>query len=228
MEIDSTFYAVPSPFRVKKWGVNTPAYFKFTAKVPKVITHEKAMFDCLRELEMFYSSMAPLKQKLLAFLIQLPPSIGFKSGFKVMKNFVGILDKRYRYAIEVRQPSWFNNEFYNFLRSEEICLVWNQLDVLRAPPVITTDFVYLRFIGDRSIQEHEFGKIQKDRTQEMAEWAAEMNKVVDGLSFSVVAQNNHYAGFGPASANIFRMLLGLPELQFSGEKSQSKLTEFGL
>lgn len=59
--------------------------------MPKVITHDKGMFDCLRELEMFYAAMAPLKQKALAFLIQLPPSIGFKSGFKVLQNFVGHL-----------------------------------------------------------------------------------------------------------------------------------------
>lgn len=100
----------------------------------------------------------------------------------------------------------------------------------RAPPIITTDFVYLRFIGDRSIPDHEFGKIQKDRTREMQEWVAELNKVVDTglLFFSVVAQNNHYAGFGPASVNIFRRLVGLPEVQFAGEKNQPKLAESGI
>ena len=228
VEIDSTFYSIPSPFRVKKWSVNTPAGFRFTAKMPKVITHEKAMSDSLRELELFYSALTPLKDKVLAFLIQLPPSISFKGGFRAMQNFVATLDKRYRYAIEVRQPSWFHEEFYQFLKKEEICLVWNQLDVISAPAVVTTDFVYLRFIGDRSIQDHEFGTIQKDRTQEMQNWATELNKVSASLSFSVVAQNNHYAGFGPASVNIFRRILGLPELQFAGEKAQSKLSEFGI
>jgi uncharacterized protein YecE (DUF72 family) len=88
VEVDSTFYSIPSPFRVKKWAVNTPANFKFTAKLPKVITHDKAMFDCLRELELFYSAMAPMNDKLLAFLILLPPSIGFKTGFRSLQNFV--------------------------------------------------------------------------------------------------------------------------------------------
>ena len=66
VEVDSTFYSIPSPFRVKKWAVNTPAHFKFTAKMPKIITHDKAMFDSLRELEMFYSALAPLKDKVLS------------------------------------------------------------------------------------------------------------------------------------------------------------------
>ena len=108
VEIDSTFYSIPSPFRVKKWAHATPANFRFSAKMPKVITHVKAMTDALRELELFYSAMMPLKDKLLALLIQLPPSISFKGGFKALQNFARILDPKFRYAIEVRHPSWFN------------------------------------------------------------------------------------------------------------------------
>ena len=99
-------------------------------------------------------------------------------------------------------------------------------DEVSTPPVVTTDFVYLRFIGDRSIQEHEFDKIQKDRAPEIEHWAAELNKAIDGLSFGIVAQNNHYAGFGPASANIFRKILDLLELHFASKKDQSKLDDF--
>ncbi len=104
VEINSTFYSIPSHFSVKKWGINTPVDFRFTAKMPKVITHEKAMSNALRELDYFYSAMAPLREKLLAFLIQLPSSISFKTGFHAMKGFVSVLDKRYRYSVEVRHP----------------------------------------------------------------------------------------------------------------------------
>ena len=41
----------------------------------------------------------------------------------------------------------------------------------RTPPIVTTDFLYIRFIGDRTIQEKDFGKIQKDRVLEMKKWA---------------------------------------------------------
>lgn len=227
VEVDSTFYSIPSLFRVRKWAANTPAGFRFTAKMPKAITHEKVFVNIDRELEYFYSSLSPLKEKTLCFLIQMPPYLSFKTGLRPLRNFVSILDRKYRYAVEARQVTWLNDEFYSFLKENNICLVWNQLDAIRVPPMVTTDFVYLRFIGDRSIQEHEFGKIQKDRTKEMEQWASELNKVIDGLSFGVVAQNNHYAGFGPGSVNIFRRILGLPELQFAGEKNQSRLTEFG-
>ena len=49
-------------------------------------------------------------------------------------------------------------------------MAWNQLDKIQSPPVVTSDFVYLRLIGDRSISEEEFGIIQKDRQQEMEYW----------------------------------------------------------
>jgi len=71
------------------------------------------------------------------------------------------LDLSFRYAIEVRYHSWFNELFYNFLKKKNYCLVWSQQDSLVTPPVVTTDFVYLRLIGDRSIDEGDFGKIKK-------------------------------------------------------------------
>jgi hypothetical protein len=46
-------------------------------------------------------------------------------------------------------------------------MVWSQLAGIRTPPIVTTDFLYIRFIGDRTIQEKDFGKIQKDRISEM-------------------------------------------------------------
>jgi uncharacterized protein YecE (DUF72 family) len=83
---------------------------------------------------------------------------------------------------------------------------------LETPPVVTTDFVYLRFIGDRSIDDKDFGKIQIDRVNEMQYWANEFIKLKNEVPKSgVVAANNHYAGFGAATANIFRKMIGLPE-----------------
>jgi uncharacterized protein YecE (DUF72 family) len=74
VEIDSSFYRTPNVFTVKSWFNKTPDNFKFTAKFPKVITHDKRLKDVSGELEYFFQSMLPLKEKTLALLIQLPPS----------------------------------------------------------------------------------------------------------------------------------------------------------
>lgn len=73
-------------------------------------------------------------------------------------------------------------------------------------------FFYLRLIGDRSIPESEFGEIQKDRLQEMQYWASELKMVQQdkALQTGIVATNNHYAGFGPGTTNIFKKMIGLP------------------
>ena len=57
-------------------------------------------------------------------------------------------------------------------------MAWSQLAELRTPPIVTTDFLYLRFIGDRTIHDEDFGKIQKDRVMEMKAWASKVKKVI--------------------------------------------------
>ena len=94
-------------------------------------------------------------------------------------------------------------------------MVWSQLAELQTPPILTTDFLYLRFIGDRSIQEKDFGRIQIDRVLEMEKWAENIKAVEDErIKSAIIAANNHYAGFGPGTANVFRNMLGLPEAKW--------------
>ncbi len=93
---------------------------------------------------------------------------------------------------------------------------------IQSPPELTTDFIYFRFIGDRSIEEKDFGRIQKDRFEELQKWSKEVINLRDKVKFAVVAANNHYAGFGPATANSFRKMIGLKEVVWE-EMKQEKL-----
>ena len=95
-------------------------------------------------------------------------------------------------------------------------MVWSQLAELQTPPVITTDFVYMRFIGDRSIQEKDFGRIQIDRIAEMQKWANNIKNIQEDrrIKLVIIAANNHYARFAPGTVNIFRSMLGLPKAKW--------------
>jgi uncharacterized protein YecE (DUF72 family) len=132
----------------------------------------------------------------------------------------------FRYAVEVRDRSWFQDLAYNFFADNNICMVWSQLAELRAPPIATTDFLYIRFIGDRSINEKDFGKIQKDRVVEMKKWSNKLKRAIKEQSderekstnLVIASANNHYAGFGPETANIFRNMIGLPSLNWQEAK----------
>jgi uncharacterized protein YecE (DUF72 family) len=227
VEIDSSFYSIPNPFRVKNWYNRTPDNFRFAAKFPKVITHDKRLKkDSENELNYFFKSISGLKQKILALLIQLPPSLGIVEGLANLRELVPLLDSSYRYAVEVRDRSWFQDLAYNFFANNNICLAWSQLTEIRTPPIVTTDFLYLRLIGDRTIQEKDFGKIQKDRVSEMKRWAHYVKRVEKGekkprsehVNLAIVSANNHYAGFGPGTANTFRKMIGFSEARWEDKE----------
>jgi uncharacterized protein YecE (DUF72 family) len=212
VEIDSTFYRIPSEFMVKNWERRTPDNFRFTAKFPKVITHDKRFKNVENDLKLFYERMEPLKDKLLALLIQLPPTYELKEGLEDLRGYDFFFDDTYRYAIEVRHPSWFNDLAYNLFRNSNVALVWSQMDRLQTPPVVTSDFVYLRLIGDRRLAEDQFGKTRIDRTQEIKRWTQKLKAVEleqKEVKIGIVAANNHYGGYGPGTVNTFREMMDL-------------------
>ena len=241
VEIDSSFYKIPSQFMVKNWDRKTPDNFRFAVKFPKIITHDKHLVDVKEEVELFLKVMEPLREKTLALLIQLPPSMEIITGLERLRQLVPLLDSKFRYAVEVRHQSWFQDLAYNFFANNNLCMVWSQLAGISTPPIVTTDFLYVRFIGDRSIDENNFGKIQKDRVLEMSKWARRVKRVEEEkkkenkeLSLVMIAANNHYAGFGPGTANMFRKMIGLSEITWTNERNdirtndreQSRLTDF--
>ena len=210
----------------KRWASVTPDNFRFTAKFPRSITHEKRLAadtDSEKELRYFFDVMRPLRAKLLALLLQLPPSLTAKEGLKKLELLIYMLDPDFRYAVEVRHKSWFDNkDVYKLLSENNVCLAWSQLDTIQTPAELTSDFLYVRFIGDRSIDERNFGKIQKDRTKELKMWSDSIDRVKDKAELAIVAANNHYAGFGPATANSFRKMVGLKEAVWE-EMKQNRL-----
>jgi uncharacterized protein YecE (DUF72 family) len=227
VEIDSSFYRIPSQLMVKNWVKKTPDNFRFTAKFPKVIARDKFLDDVDNEVEQFLENIKPLEGKTLALPIQLPTSMEIMPGLENLRNFLPLLNNRFRYAVEVRHHSWFQDLAYNFFADNDICLVWSQLAKLSTPSIVTTDFLYVRFIGDRSISEKDFGTIQKDRVSEMNNWASEIKNVEGGkgrgrgsgeVSAAMIAANNHYAGFGPGTVNIFRTMVGQTELSWSSHE----------
>ena len=214
---------------VKNWFRKTPDNFRFTAKFPKVITHDKHLVDVDKDVQVFLKAFEPLHEKILALLIQLPPSMEIMPGLEGLRQLVPLLDNRFRYAVEVRHQSWFQDLAYNFFSNNNICMVWSQLAGIRIPPIVTTDFIYVRFIGDRSIDEKDFGKIQKDRISEMNKWAGRIKKVEKQKKrdreeketrLAIIAANNHYAGFGPGTANMFRSMVGLSEVSWTYQQQQ--------
>jgi uncharacterized protein YecE (DUF72 family) len=217
VEIDSTFYRAPSPTMVQQWYSNTPNGFVFAPKLPKRITHDQHLEDVSSYLSHFTRTLEQLNEKLGPFLVQLPPSFKLPKHEKALANFVGELNPKCRYAIEFRHKSWFNPDTQKLLESNNICQVWAVNQYLTTPSTITSDLVYLRLVGDRAVTE--FKKIQKDQREEMQTWKKALQDVSDSVKERFVFFNNHFAGFGPASVNEFRRLMGLVQLDWSNLKA---------
>ena len=115
IEVDSTFYYVPSRYTIQGWKNKTPDDFKFTFKFPQVITHVNKLERVLKYLAYFFYVLEPILDKTLMLLIQLPSYMPAKVGLESLAHFLDKLDKRYRYALEIRESSWFDASVYDFL-----------------------------------------------------------------------------------------------------------------
>jgi len=219
-EINSTYYKIPDTSITKKWNAVTPTSFQFTAKFPSIITHEKKLKNVKQHVFAFLSSLVPMHDKVLALVLQLPPSLSFQEAKPRLDELFSYLPPDVRYPIEGRHESWFTNDAFDYLKENNYCLVWNEIQGVNNPSKITADYVYIRLIGDRSIPESEFGKIIMDRTQVIQKWSERIKKLK--LESAIIMTNNHFEGFGPSTANTLRIQLGLSELVWD-EKKQQKL-----
>ena len=215
VEIDSSFYRIPNQGMINQWRSNTPGAFVFSPKLPKKITHDNKLENSDSTLLYFYSVLSKLGPKLGPIAIQLPPSIKLSTHLEIMKKFISQLSPTFRHAIEFRHKSWFTPEVYAMLRASNIAMVWSFNQYLETPPEPTADFMYLRMVGDRELTE--FTGIQKDRSAEMEKWASIVKEKASKFEDGYVFFNNHFAGFSPESANEFRRLLGLMELNWQSK-----------
>jgi uncharacterized protein YecE (DUF72 family) len=224
VEIDSSFYRIPNQFMVNQWRSNTPEGFLFSPKLPKKITHEKKLKDSESTLVYFYSVLSKLKGKLGPIAIQLPPSIKLSTHETAMKEFISQLSPEFKHAIEFRHKSWFTPEVYALLRKNNIAMIWSLNQYVETPPEVTADFIYLRMVGDREITQ--FTGVQKDRSDDLKRWAAAVKDNSTKFESGYVFFNNHFAGFSPESANEFRRLLGMIELDWKAQGTEQQ-TLFG-
>jgi len=223
-EINSTFYRIPAQEIVRRWNADTPRHFRFTAKFPSIITHEKRLNKINSEVFSFLASLSPIHEKISALILQLPPSLTFEEAKPRLKKLFELLPDDFMYPIEGRHESWFTDEAIAFLKQSKYCLVWNEVAEVKNPMPITSDYLYVRLIGDRSIQDSEFGKVTKNKDNLIKKWADKLQEIKD-IPLATVMINNHYEGFGPATANSLRMYLGMKELSWE-EKRQKTLGSF--
>ncbi len=223
VEIDSTFYASPSPQTVGHWLAEASPHFRFACKAPSTITHELRLRGCEGPLDDFLGAIESLHAHLGPILLQLPPSFAPDSDAAALRDFVLALPHGWKFAVEFRDPDWHQPRFARLLEDHGICWVWSDRTSLadqdQAPFGFlpeTADFLYVRLMGDPRTKynadgERVFHYKERlwSRAAAMESWAVRLHKQAEHVKSIYTFVNNHYEGFAPVTCRELGARLGL-------------------
>lgn len=240
VEIDATWYAMPSPRTVEEWARKAPDGFVFSMKVPRVITHDKALVDCGDDWRRFLEVTAPLGPKRGPLLFQFPYVAKGKDAdeYQTGRGFLGRLEAflplvpdGVRCAVEIRNEKWLAGPLLDLLRSRGIALALvhyftmpGPVKLFAGPDPITADFTVIRFLGNHKSMDalvaearaegrraSDWESLIVDRSREIAAWVPPLRRLA-GRGTDIFAYfNNHFAGFAPGSIEMFlRQWSGTP------------------
>ena len=222
VEIESTFYAIHDTKRLDKWYNEVPDNFVFSPKLPKIITYDNMLVNIETMFKSYTDSIKTLNNKLGVTLIQIPPFLDYNKGINRLKEFIKLFPDDLRFAIEFRNKSWFNSDVYSLLRDKNIILSWIERPEIKISNILTSDYIYLRLMGDKSVlHKKDFGSIKLDRTEEIKEWTDIINKNINNAKTVFIYANNHFQGFTPGTVNIVREELGLGRLNLKMDKQKT-------
>lgn len=243
VEIDSTFYRYPTKSQIYGYFRTSPKDFIFSAKLPKILTHEKKLsleLTVKNDLFRFLELMEPLYRagKLGAILIQLPPSFVYKRDHENLAGFLEALPTGYEFAVEFRDRSWLRDDVWKLLSDHNVAYTVVDEPLLPSEVHITADFSYIRWHGRGSRPWYDYHYSR----EELQVWIPEIQQIDDKVRKVYGYFNNHYHGYAPENCiEILEMLnQALPEQSRIKEKIiqhnlqkrplayDRKLEEFGL
>ena len=221
VEVDSTFYRLPTAWLCKKWAKDTPETFRFALKVTRDITHDKVLVGCEEEWEKFLGAVGELGPRLGFIVFQFGyfnkqsacPDVG--TFLKRLADFSKRCPNRHEYVVEIRNPRWISEEFLETLREHRFSFALTDQQWMPRPTELWEKFgeklfsrnhAYIRFLGERERIEKitkTWEKIVIDRTKETKEWVETVIRQALAKRIPVwVYINNHFAGHAPTSIDL--------------------------
>lgn len=223
VEVNSTFYNLPSEEMVINWYSRVPENFRFIIKVWQRITHnleDPALNSYIIE---FFSRLKQLKSKIIGFLLQFPPWFQYsESNLYKLNLLLKEIPSEYKYIIELRDNSWFNPEIFSkFIDGNGKILATTYMPGIIPYYMQNQNYYYIRLIGDRELTV--FNRIQRDQKEAMSNLHKNVQNLMNipNIYEIFIIVNNHFAGFAPESVNDLKKKFGLLHHNFSNQKSLS-------
>ena len=193
VEINATFYRMPTATTVEGWANAVPEAFTFVLKAPQRITHFARLKNVDDPLRFFCNTASLLRARLGPLFFQLPPN--FKKDVSRLGDVLAQLPPDRRAAFEFRHESWFADDVYERLRARNAALCIADTEEGSTPAVATADWGYLRL---RAV----------DYTDaQLADWVATLHRIGHGWTDAFVFFKHEESGTGPALAKRFEALL---------------------
>lgn len=197
VEINVTFYRDVRTSTFQKWYNSTPKNFLFSVKLSRQITHFKRLKVDKLYIESFIQKYSTLKEKLGVILIQLPP--GLKFDETLVNDFISMLDKTYKYTIEVRNKTFIHDKFFEILKQNNIAFcIADSAGRFPYYEVVTADFIYVRLHGSQRLYASEYTE------EELKEWVRKINT---WNKPTFVYFDNDYMGYAVKNASRLKKLL---------------------
>ena len=198
VEVNATFYRLPTEAMITAWNERMPPGFHLVLKGPRTITHHRRLKAARKDLATFFTRALRL-ERLEVILWQLPPSL--RSDADLLSRFLDLLPKPPRHAVEFRHESWWNQRTAEILSEHGVAWVSLSHPALPADVRPTTDFLYVRFHGlGRELYRWNYTRRQ------LAAWVERLSPHLPGRTLYAFF-NNDFAAHAPANAETFRTLI---------------------
>jgi uncharacterized protein YecE (DUF72 family) len=194
VEINNSFYRLPSISAFRSWKKQTPSGFIFAVKASRFITHMKKLKLDKAGLRIFFTRLAHLGNKTGPILFQLPPR--WKVNSERFAEFLKQLSPKYRYAFEFRNETWYNEEIYSLLEKYNYAFCIYELERHISPMQVTADFIYIRLHGPGNKYQGSYSKLV------LKKWATMCKKwIAQGKDIYIYFDNDQeaYAAFNAST-----------------------------
>lgn len=203
VELNNSFYRLPTEKAFCQWRETSPEGFVYAVKVSRFITHIKRLKDVDEPVETFISRARLLGEKLGPLLYQLPPNM--HRNDERLDGFLSLLPQGLRHVVEFRHQSWMDEGVFDVLRRHNVGLCVFDMPELSCPLVATADFAYIRFHGATGLYYSCYSE------EELEEWAGRIAALAKGLEAVYIYFNNDAEAHAIDNARTMAQKLALPE-----------------
>jgi len=203
VELNNSFYRLPSEAAFANWYNSSPPNFIFAVKVSRFITHIKRLRNSEEPVDTFITRAKGLGEKLGPLLYQLPPNLHRDDDR--LESFLSILPSGMKHVVEFRHQSWLEDSVFEILHKHNVGLCIFDMPDISCPLVATADFAYVRFHGSTGLYSSCYSN------EELADWAKRLTNLAANLKVLYIYFNNDAEAFAVRNAVTLRGYLQTEE-----------------